>query len=316
MIDSYFTYEGRDGTTVAARKWLPNKAGVDAAPVRAVVQIVHGMAEHIGRYDHLAKFLAANAGIVTAGHDQRGHGRTAPSPHLLGRVHEDWEEMLYDVRLLSEQLRKLYPDRPLFLLGHSFGSLIVRAVVQRGEIVPDGMILSGTLAARERERKYGKRLAQLQAPLLGRTAKARLLSKLTFSGYNRGFAPKHTAYDWLSRDKKIVADYIEDPYCGQTCSVQFYLNLFKGMDEVFAEISEQSNRKIPFNLPVLLFAGDEDPVGSGSEGTIRAEEDLLKIGLTDVTRLIYKGGRHEMLNETNRYEVYQDLLTWLKKRFY
>lgn len=310
MLDSYFAYKGEDGKVVAARKWVPGKKAEVTHPVRAIVQIVHGMAEHIGRYHHFAKKLAEDARILTAGNDLRGHGQTAGSLDQVGRVTEEWEVMLKDVQLLAARLRREYPRRPLIMFGHSFGSIVVQALLPQMSEQIDGIILSGIPATSEWERKLGEWIVHLQMPLMGRAAKARLLTKLTFLGHNRGFYPRTTSYDWLSRDRSQVAAYVQDPYCGQACSLQFYRNLFVGLNAV----SRLPHHKIRYDLPVLLLAGDQDRAGKGRTGTESAKQALENAGLTDVTSIIYEGGRHEMLNEVNRLDVYEDILHWIELR--
>lgn len=306
MLDSYFTYKGMDDAVIAARKWVPDKTH-DHDSVRAVVQIVHGMAEHIGRYDTFARMLS-QAQMVVCGNDHRGHGQTATGKRMLGRVKHDWDYFLQDVKMLTAKLRQEYPEQPIFLFGHNFGSLIVRALMQTESDQIDGVILSGNFAPREVQRKLSKLLVRLQLPFLGRSAKARLLTCLTIRTYNRHIRPRHTAYDWLSRDKQSVKNYIQDPYCGHTCSLCFYRNLFEGMDQVSHVHHYHQTRK---TIPILLLGGDQDPVGKGKEGMEATKTWLEQIGMHHVTTLLYEHGRHEMLHERNRADVFQDIVEWL-----
>ena len=244
---------------------------------RGVVQLVHGMAEHISRYDAAAQALNA-AGYAVVGHTHPGHGEKAP---LLGYWENGWDALIEDVHALRLETQKEYAGAPYFLLGHSMGSFVVRGYCLKHEKGLAGVVLSGTGHFTRPVVTLAKAIASLQCALGGERKPSRLVEKLSSSGYNRGYDDVKTPFDWLSRDREQVARYIADP---------------------------------EKDVPVYLFSGDMDPVGGHGEGVKRVAQELRDAGVRDVTLRLYPGGRHEMFNETNRDEVYADLIDWLNEK--
>ncbi|MGM0877200.1 MAG: alpha/beta hydrolase [Bacillota bacterium] len=279
---------------------------------RAIVQLSHGMAEHIERYHDFANSLVSK-GIFVYGNDQRGHGKTGEKSELLGFFADfnGFERVVEDLREINGFIHKQYPDTPVFIMGHSMGSFLVRRFVQRFHGVVDGVIISGTGGNPGLMGRIGKRLAKSQIRKLGSRTESPLMKKLTFGSYNKKFTDVETEYDWLTRDRTEVQKYIEDPYCGYIATAGFYYDLLTGL-----EIIHKNNevKKINKNLPFFFLSGELDPVGNHTKGVKGVIQQLKKHGIANIDYTFYKEGRHEMLNEMNRDEVKEDIIHWLEKQ--
>jgi alpha-beta hydrolase superfamily lysophospholipase len=300
-----FTLKGKGGTKVFVYSWLP-----DGKPV-AVVQIVHGMAEHAARYERFAEALT-KAGFAVYANDQRGHGKTAGPVEKVGWIAEkDGSELVVDdLHRLSDTIRKENPRVPLFLFGHSMGSFLSRSYIARWGGDLKGVILSGTGGNPGLLGKVGGLIAGVEKRIRGSKAKSPLMTSLSFGAYNKPFKPNRTDFDWLSRDNAEVDKYVADPYCGGVFSAGFWADFLKTLGSLY-----QSDYlpKIPKNLPIYLFSGEKDPVGNSGKGVKEVYDSYKKAGIADVSMKLYPNGRHEMLNETNRTEVFKDVIGWLTK---
>jgi len=280
-------FEGSGGTTIAAYRWAPERAP------KAVVQLTHGMGEHALRYADLAAHLNDHGYVVYA-QDHRGHGQTAPSEEELGRIGADgWTELVEDIDRLRLRARAEHPDLPLVLLGHSMGSFAAQQYVldHSGDI--DALVLTGTA------------VLDLLEPSLD------LDQPLDLSMFNAPFAPARTDYDWLSRDEAQVDRYVADPRCGFGLDGEAGKQMFVAARAVADPARLGRIRK---DLPVYVAVGEQDPV-NGQLALVHALVDRLRDeGLEDVTLTVYPGARHEVFNETNRDEVYRDLVDWLDVR--
>ena len=289
--------------TIYVREWLP-----DSAPI-GVVQICHGVAEHIKRYDHFAQFLATK-GFVVAGEDHLGHGKSASNQDYLGYFGENggWELVVGDMRKLYERLKEQYYSLPIFIFGHSMGSFLTRTYIIRYHDGPDGVILSGTGQQSSMLVTTGLTMANAVIKRHGANYKSQLLNNMAFSGYNKHYKPIRTQFDWLTRDGNIVDEYINDPLCGYDSSAGLFRDMLTGVRYIS---SAKNLDRMNTDLPVYFISGDDDPVGEYGKGVLRAYNGFLKAGLTDVTLKLYHGARHEILNESNKDEVYSDVLSWL-----
>jgi alpha-beta hydrolase superfamily lysophospholipase len=280
----HFTYSSRDGATISAYRWVPE------GPPRGVVQLTHGMGEHVLRYAPLARALN-QAGFVVAGQDHRGHGTT--SPETLGEIGADgWTELVNDVHLLTERLRTDHPGLPLVLLGHSMGSFAAQqdALDHSAEI--DGLALTGTA------------MLDLLEPALD------LDQPLDLAMFNAPFAPARTDYDWLSRDEEQVDLYVADARCGFGLDAEAGKAMFLGARQLGDPARMAGIRD---DLPVYIGVGDQDPVNAGLALVHPFVDRLRDAGVRDVTLHTYPGARHEVFNETNRDEVVGDLIAWLDR---
>ena len=289
-------------TPIYLKKYVPEHP-------KAIVHIVHGMAEHSGMYKEFISYLLENNFAVYI-QDLRGHGQTAQTDEGLGFLGHDvvWEHMSDDVSEISK-LAKSEVQRPLILFGHSMGSFVSRRAVQKEGKIYDGLILSGSGYDPGLVRKLGVVLSSSLAKMMGHQAKSKLLDKLTFGNFNSKFKPAKTNFDWLSRDYEQVKKYVEDPHCGFICSTSFFREMLKGIGVVHLEAEV---KKTPSNLPIYIFSGDEDPVGDMGKGVGKVHQLYQKSGVQNVTLKLYPKGRHEMLHEINREEVFQDIGDWIE----
>lgn len=305
MRSEHFIFEAEDGAEIFVYKWLPE----EDKSAKAVVQISHGMAEHAARYESFAKALV-ESGYAVYANDHRGHGKTAGSLENVGFfAHESgWNIVVEDMRKLTAIIREKHPGLPVFLFGHSMGSLLSRSYISSYGGQLKGAILSGTGGDPGLLGKIGKLITKWEIKRKGNKFRSALLTKLSFGDFNKPFKPNRTDFDWLSRDEAEVDKYVEDPFCGGAFTAGFFLDLLTGIGEVN---SMENIGKVPRNLPIHLFSGEMDPVGKNRKGVLQVYRAYKKVGIKDVSCKFYESGRHEMLNETNKEEVCEDVVKWL-----
>jgi alpha-beta hydrolase superfamily lysophospholipase len=283
----------------------------DTVPhARASVHIVHGMAEHAGRYRRFA--LALNlAGFNVWAHDHRGHG-TNPAPGLSGHFADvnGWRAVLDDVWAVSQEMQRTHPGVPLVLFAHSMGSFMAQALMAERGTAWRGVALSGTNGAPGGLEAGMRAIARLQRQLLGPRTPGRWLRRLVFERYNRRFAPNRTDVDWLSRDTAEVDKYRTDPLCGFALTSQAWVDFLDGKSTLG---SASQLLRVPKGLPIHVIAGTRDPVGEDGTGVERLLRACAAAALTDVTHRFYEGARHELVNETNRDEVTRDVIAWIDR---
>lgn len=301
-----FTFLSSDGKTqLHAMQWLP-----EGTP-RAVLQISHGVAEHIGRYDGFARYLNEQ-GLAVVGHDHLGHGGSLPeggTPVYFGDG-TPWETVVADIQLLHEQLRREFSGVPLCLMGHSMGSFLARSYLIRYPGTLRAAIIMGTGWQPQAKLTGGRAVAEVVCAAQGPSAASKLVNDLAFGGYNKAFAPNRTGYDWLSADSENVDRYIADPLCGADATVGLFRQMLHGI--AFNQ-NPKNLARMDSSLPVLLISGDRDPVGDMGKGVRRTADAFRKAGLSDVTLKLYPGLRHEILNEgPMRQTVYEDIWHWLE----
>jgi alpha-beta hydrolase superfamily lysophospholipase len=300
-----FTFTDSTGKQIYAYKWFDKN---QSSP-KAIIQVAHGMAEHAARYERFAEALVKEGFIVYA-NDHRGHGRTAGSIENTGHFSDNngWNLVIEDMHELTNIIKKEYPNIPLILFGHSMGSLLSRSYMLKYADELQGLILSGTNFYPNILTSLGSCIAGMQRFLMGKNHKSKLLDKLSFGSFNKKFKPNRTSFDWLSRDPVEVDKYVADDYCGFLCSTQFFKDLFYGLKQIH---KPDSFTQIPAALPLLIFSGECDPVGGFTKGVNLFYKKLTKEGKQNITLKFYQNGRHEMLNEINRTEVFSDVVKWL-----
>jgi len=296
-------FKTNDSVTIFYHQWVPKKG------LKAVVQIAHGMAEHSKRYNRFAGVLTKK-GFAVYANDHRGHGKTAGSLENVGYFADEngWRLVVEDMHTLTQIIKKNHPGLPVFLFGHSMGSFLSRNYIFLFGKEIKGVILSGTGGNPGLLGKIGHFIAKRESRNKGKKFRSPLLKKLSFGKFNNAFKPNRTEFDWLSRDDAEVDKYVDDPYCGGDFTAGFYEDLLSGINAIN---NTKNIKKIPKNLPVYLFSGAMDPVGNKGKGVKQVFKSYQKAGIRDVTMKLYENGRHEMLNETNREEVFKDVLTWL-----
>lgn len=277
---------------------------------KAILQISHGMCEYIGRYREFAEFMAQH-GFVVCGNDHLGHGKTSADGGTDGYFgpKDGRYDVLRDLHTMNLLARKRYPDLPLILLGHSMGSFFARWFAAEYSEGMDALIISGTGGPNPLV-NVGIRLSSWISSVKGPSFTSKIVNQLAFGAYLKKIPKPRTPYDWISRDEKIVDDYNADPKCTFLFTVSAFHELFCTLKQVS---SLQWAQKVRRDLPVWLFSGDMDPVGDYGKGVKKVAQMLRQAGVKDVRLTLYPGGRHEMLNEINRRQVYQDLLAWTEK---
>jgi alpha-beta hydrolase superfamily lysophospholipase len=293
-----------DGHQMPIHAWLPN-AGPDC-----ILYIAHGMAEYAERYTAIAPLLIQN-NIALYAHDQRGHGKAAASINELGIVKDDWfYKQVEDLNLAIQHLRKKHPGKKIFLSGHSMGSFICQRYFQIYGRKIDGLILSASNGKQDPLLAAGISIAWLQMKLFGPSYRSTLIDRLSFGKFNTTFKPNRTKFDWLSRNNAEVDKYVADPQCGFVCSASYFYYFFKGIRDA---LKKENIKNIPLDIPVYAFAGDKDPVGLAGKGFLKLISNWKAAGNKDISYHLYKDGRHEMMNEINREEVVNNMITWIKK---
>lgn len=280
---------------------------------KAVVQIAHGMIEHIRRYDSFARFLIEHQ-IAVIGHDHLGHGYSAKSPDDLGYFSDqDGSNLVIrDMYQITRYARKRYPGIPIILLGHSMGSFFARKYMTVFGNRINGVILMGTGYYTLAEAAAGRTLAEVIGKVKGNHFRSPLLYELMLGSMNRKITNVRTPHDWLSRDTGIVDEYEED----ELCQFQFSAGACSDFFKILAELaSKKYFDRIPKLLPVFLISGKEDPVGKYGKGVEKVYGQLRDLGVRDLEMKLYEEMRHEVLNEIGKEEVYRDILSWLERRF-
>lgn len=286
--------------------WLP-----DGKP-KAVLQIAHGMTEYIERYEPFAEYLNAHD-FAVIGYDHAGHGKSACTPADLGYFADrsGCHTVIADMASLTHKARHLFPDIPLFLLGHSMGSFFTRKYMAYHSHLINGVILMGTGYHPFYETLTGEFLSWCIQAVKGSHYKSRLLTELALGNFNRHFAPNKTAYDWISRDEDIVSAFAADELCTFRFTTGAYLDFFR----ILSELAVHKNfEQIPKTLPLCLVSGRNDPVGGFGKGVRKVYLEYRRLGLKDISFKLYDGARHEILNELQRPEVFFDLLKWMENR--
>ncbi len=294
-----FTLPSSDGVhQVHAVLWLP-----EGEP-RGMVQLVHGICEYILRYEPFAQYLTAQ-GFAVTGHDHLGHGQTVKDPSEYGYF-TDWWDLVHDVRALQLKGKERYPEIPYFLLGHSMGSFVARTFLIDYPGALKGCILSGT----GQEPAVTVALGRLFTGLGDPHKVNKLFYALSIGAYNNHFKPNRTPADWICRDERVVDAYLADPQCNFKTTAGMNHAMMRGLQCVGCKANLARMDK---DTPIYFFAGDADPVGAQGRGVEKVAGWFREVGMRDVTVKLYPGGRHEMLNETNKAEVFRDTLAWIEE---
>lgn len=280
------------------RSWAP-----EGRP-KAIIQIAHGMCEHSGIYGWICNKLC-DAGYVVFINDHLGHGKSISDDGMLGYFGdgEGWLNIIKDFRNITEIAKQEYPDLPVIIMGHSMGSFIARAYTEMYTDVA-GAVYLGTIGTQPAD--VAIMLANLVAKLHGKMHRSALIEKISFGTYNSRFE-KRTAFDWLSKNNDFVDLYVADKYCGFRFTAYGYRDLFKLIKYV-------SDKKwydnLPKELPILMLAGDMDPVGNFGKGVMSVYDKLKESGHTNVECKLFKGDRHVILEEDDKEEAAAEIIAF------
>lgn len=283
-------------------RWMP-----EGEP-KAVLQIVHGIAEYIERYDDFAGFLNG-LGYVVVAEDHMGHGQTVGAEGTQGYFEGGWFTAVSDSYALLRKTKAEYPQIPYVLFGHSMGSFMARTIL---EVYPDSGIAAAVICGTGWQPRAilpgAIGICQLACKKVGERNTSDTLQNMVFGSYNKRVEHPRTEFDWLTRDARVVDAYIAHPSCGFTATTGLLRDLLTGIR--FIE-QKQNLAKMNKDLPVLFIAGGDDPVGNYGKGVTRAAEEFRKAGMKYVACRLFPLGRHEILNEINRREVYDFTAKWL-----
>jgi len=318
MRETELYFPSADGiSNVRALLWEPDGLADGSSQAHGLLQLLHGMAEHIERYRDFAEFCTAH-GIIVYGHDHIGHGKSVESNDQWGHMPKNGKDVLVeDAHRLRLQMQERFSSvtvegdmpLPLVMFGHSMGSFVLRLYLAKyGEGVQEA-IISGTGQLSPMLSAGGSLLAKLLGATRGAEFRSPLLYNLTVGGYSKQIANAHTPLDWLSTDETVVKDYIASPDCGFMFDSSATIAL---TDITGTMVKREVVAAVPASLPLLFIAGSEDPVGEKGAGVKRAEQLFRDTGHTDVTLFLYDGMRHEVLNETDKARVYDDVLDWIE----
>ena len=308
MKKDEFYYPSKDGNTeIHTIEWIPD------GEIKAVAQLCHGMVEYIDRYDDFATYLCEH-GFYVVGNDHLGHGKSVQSKSEYGYFSDRYGNacLIGDMHTLRQRTQKKYPDVPYFLIGHSMGSALSRQYMQTYGAGLQGVILLGVTADHSGlTYATGQTVCRIAALFRGWHYHSKLVGSMAIGSYNRKFRPNKTRADWVTSDQQQLEIYVKDPLCSFTFTVNAYYNMMKGMRKIRRK---EAVFMIPKNLPILLAAGIDDPVGGFGKGVRKIYNTYKKAGIKDVTLQLYPDARHELLNEEIKERVYQDLYDWLQKR--
>ncbi len=310
MKKEEFYFDSRDGETgIHGIRWMPDEG---AEKAKGIIQIIHGMEEYVGRYEDFAKFMTDNGFIVT-GDDHLGHGDTVTEGGTYGYFckQDPATVIVRDVHRLKKITQDKFPGIPIIIMGHSMGSFIARNYIYRYGTGINMAIIMGTGSMPGSVLGFGSFLTRVTALFKGEKCKPSLIRNMSFGGYFKRIPNRRTDCDWLSVNEKNVDDYIADPKCGFGFTANGYLALFELMKRMQKDVNVDA---VPKDLPLLFVSGEDDPVGAYGEGVKQAADSYKIAGVRDITVKLYKGDRHEILNEDDKETVKEDILKWITDR--
>ncbi len=278
---------------------------------KAIVQIFHGMGEYKDRYIPFMEYLAEN-GFVVYAHDHRKHGQSISEEEGYGiwTKEDRFSDVIDDCNFVTRKILRDYPGKKLVVMGHSMGSIIARNYISRYSLVPSAAIIMGTLPPYTKAKGFAPvALAKVIRLFSGSSKRTQFMANTLNSPCIKGIENPRTELDWLSRDEELVDAYIADPLCGYAYTPQFYVEFLK----TIVHVSQGSVISLTKDMPMLFISGEEDPVGENGEGIEEVVRHYKGYGYTQITKKLVEGGRHEILNETNKEETYEYILDWLNK---
>lgn len=303
IIETRGTFSSSDGKTDIHYMYM-----TPTSNPKITLQFLHGMGEHLDRYVDFGQYLA-NEGIAFFICDNLGHGDSSIDDEHLGYF-GDWRYLVDDAKKLTDIAKETFPDAEFVLGGHSMGSFIVRAYLEKYREETKKVILIGTGNSNSKI-KCGKPLAKIIGKFKGDTHRSQLLQVLSFGPYNKKIENPKTVFDWLSIDEDNVRDYMGDPLCGFT----FTTDGFASISEMISFVTKKNTiAKYEKNISFLLLGGKEDPVSNYGNDIDNLAVKMKNLGIDKIHMKLYENMRHEILNEKEKEEVYEDILNWLKEK--
>lgn len=308
MAKTTFTFLSSDEKTpIHCVSWSP-----DTENPRGILQITHGMVEYIERYEAFAQFMNAHDYLVV-GHDHLGHGESVLSP-------EDWgffaekngsDVLVEDMHKLRTMTQEKYPEVPYFMLGHSMGSFLLRKYLCIHGDRLRGAVIMGTGTQPDRLVNTGKAMCKAMARVCGWHYRSRLMQKMVLGGNDNKFRGESLKNSWLTRDVEIVKAYSESPKCTFVFTLNGFYNL---LDTIRYNNQPENIAGTPRKLPLFFVSGEADPVGAFGKGVKQVYDTYEALGMYDITWKLYPDDRHEILNELDKEQVYQDIYNWMEVR--
>ena len=305
MLKHNFIVTKSNGKTINGVIWLPEETP------KAVLQIAHGMTEHIYRYQEFAKDLTA-AGIAVAGYDLPGHGNNLASSKCASFGEEGWENAVKDIQEFSNYLQQKYSDVPHFILGFSLGSFLVREYLNRYDHPFSGAIIAGTGQQPAFILWIMMAIIKTQINANGFDDTTPLVKKLSFETYNSKFKPNSTDFDWLCSDRDLLQEYMDDDLCADSISSGLFWQLLNSMKYTG---SKNAYSDWDSNLPILLLSGKEDPVGNFGKGVVRVEGSMKRAGISNVSLQLIPNARHDVFHEVTSgasVQITKIIINWIK----
>ena len=306
MRKEEFSFASSDGKNeIRAVRYYPD------GEVKAILQIAHGMIEFIDRYEDFANYLCDRGYLVT-GNDHLGHGGSVKSKEDWGYFGDNgYEHVLQDMYELTKITKELYPDKPYYLLGHSMGSFFARNYLTEYGNELNGAIIMGTGLEPSYKIRGGMMICSLIALFKGWRHRSEFVNNMAFGSYNKKFEPARTRADWLSRDEELVDRYVNE----EKCSFKFTLNGYYHMFRCILNLhNKEALKKIPEDLDILFVSGQDDPVGTFGKEVEYSVKTLKDVGLKKIKCKLYPEDRHEILNELDKENVYEDLYRWMETK--
>lgn len=305
MMRQDFWYDSQGKGQLHGCRWIP-----EGEP-RAIVQLVHGIAEFVERYDHFANYLTS-LGFVVVAEDHMGHGQSIDGGSTPGYFHGGWFTAVADTVQLAKDTMDAYPGIPYVLFGHSMGSFMARTILCKYPDLPmAAAIICGTGWQPTAAMPALIKVMETICNRIGEETPSDKLQGLIFGSSNKKVEHPRTPFDWLTRDNRVVDAYIAHPRCGFTVACGLMRDMMQGILYIQKPEHLRNMRK---DLPVLIIAGGDDPVGTYGKGIRQTEAAFRKAGMTDVKVRIYPLCRHEILNEINKEEIFEDVGQWLQEK--
>lgn len=311
MQHKNFYLKARDGFELCINRWEPD----EGMEIKGLVQLHHGLAEHSLRYDRFGSILAEN-GYVFNAYDMRGHGQTAENAEkngtgIFGKLADKkgFDVVVEDLNEVIDAFKKDFPGKKVILFGHSFGSFVSQGYIENYSQKIDACVLSGTAGPRKAMVAGGSFVVNFLSLFMNKNKPANLFDKIAFGSYNKKIQNPKTKNDWLSANELNVAMYQQDKWCGFVLTASFFKDMMYGLRKIHKSAAIKNIRR---DLPILFIYGEDDPVGDYGKSINKLYGIYKANGMSDVQIKSYPGDRHELLNETDKEKVEQDILDWLQ----
>lgn len=312
MLMKNFTLKMDDGYELCLNRWQPDAE----EEIKGVIQLHHGLAEHSLRYDRFGSILAEHGYVLNA-YDMRGHGRSAELADkngngMFGKLADKkgFDRAVLDLKAVTDNLKKDFPEKKTILMGHSFGSFVSQGFIEEYGKDIDACILCGTAGPQKALVAFGKFAAHLITFFTGKNSCLKIMDTLSFGSYNKKINPVRTKLDWLSKNNLNVDMYMMDNWCGIPLTNSFFCSMTEGLSKIH---KSKNIKKIPTNLPVFFIWGSDDPVGTYGKTIKNLIEIYKSNGMDKIDFKEYPGDRHEILNEEDKETVENDIINWVEK---